>query len=305
MNERVRLTGLVVLLGGGIALAVALSLRREGTPLPSSLAPAFQLAGTPVKAIDHLVTRVIPVSEVDERELGEILRVRFAAASRPGDSTELRYLNDLMHSLATGARKPFEYRVYLLPYDEPNAMALPGGVILVTRGLLPALGSEAELVAVLAHEQGHVERGHCLDAVKFELLAQRVGSRTLGSIADFAVSLLLSHSFSNTQEDDADEYAYAALLASPYDPRGAGRAFASLLRLQRAHGVRAAASRGADPMRDYFMSHPPLELREAKFRERAEAWWRLHPAEVRRLGEQNLRDRVSVPRREAGGLRRN
>ena len=57
----------------------------------------------------------------------------------------------------------------------PNAFALPGGVIIVTGGLLKTLKSEAELAAVLSHEMGHIELSHCLDTVRFQLLARKDG----------------------------------------------------------------------------------------------------------------------------------
>jgi predicted Zn-dependent protease len=293
MSGRGRLFGLAFLLAAGVALAVAVSVRRVGTPLPSSLAPAFQLLGTPVKSIDHLVTRVVLVNELDERELGEVYRARYETPALKNDS-DFVYLNDVMSHLPAAARKPFRYRVYPVDSAEPNAMALPGGVILVTRGLLQTLGSEAELVSVLAHEMGHIEQGHCLDAVKFQLVAEKMGAGMLGTIADFGTQVLMSHSFSKTQEDEADEYAYAVLLSSRYDPRGEGRAFASLLDYQRRAPESATESRGLDPIRDYFLSHPPVEIREAKFREQADAWWRIHPNEARQVGERNLRDRICI-----------
>ena len=174
MNDKVRLVGLVLLLSVGGALAVSFAVTGVDTPLPSSLAPAFQFLGTPVKAVDHLVTRVIPVNDVDEREFGDVLRARYDAQADTTDRDFL-YLNDLMRGLSTTADKPFPYSVYLMDHDVPNAMALPGGVVLVTRGLLEVLRSEAELVAVLAHELGHIEQGHCVDAVKFRLLAEKLG----------------------------------------------------------------------------------------------------------------------------------
>lgn len=49
------------------------------------------------------------------------------------------------------------YDVHLEILDQSlvNAMALPGGRILVTQGLLDTVGSENELAMVLGHELGH------------------------------------------------------------------------------------------------------------------------------------------------------
>lgn len=50
---------------------------------------------------------------------------------------------------------PYTFTVKLLDEKRPNALALPGGTILVTRGLLDSVGSENELAFVLGHEIGH------------------------------------------------------------------------------------------------------------------------------------------------------
>ena len=39
--------------------------------------------------------------------------------------------------------------------EGPNALAFPGGLIVLTTGLLDGLGSENELALVLGHELGH------------------------------------------------------------------------------------------------------------------------------------------------------
>lgn len=295
MNNRLRLTFLIALLCTGITFTVSLVIKQVGTPLPPSLAPLLGLVGKPVQSVDHLVTRIINVSDIDERELGEVLHARYAAKyTNAKYASDIQYLNELIQRLSARAQKPFKYRVYMLPYDQPNAMALPGGVILITRGMLQVISSEAELVSVLAHEQGHIELGHCLDAVKFQLLAEKVDNKTLGAIADYAVYILVSHYFSKTQEDDADEYAYTALLYSPYDPCGVGQAFNSLLQWQQQYTKQPAQRHDINPLRDLLISHPPLELRIAKYQQRAEVWWRLHLNEERHLGVENLRDRIIV-----------
>ncbi len=293
MSGKIRWLALGVLLVAGTALAIALYLERVRTPLDSTLAPAFQLLGTPVKAVDSLVGRVVPVGEVEERDLGQVLRARYEAQANATDPDFL-YVNDLLEHVAASASREFDYRAYVLEGQEPNAMALPGGVVLVTRGLLATLGSEAELTGVLAHEVGHIDQGHCFDAVKFQLLTRKIGSEALGAIADIAVQVLLRHSFSKTQEDEADEYAYTLLLHGPYDPRGVGESFASLIAYVRGAAPASGAATHANPIRDYFMSHPPLELREAKFREKAAAWRRGHPDERRYVGKRNLKERKSL-----------
>ncbi len=56
--------------------------------------------------------------------------------------------------------KGYRYRFQVVDADDINAFAVPTGYIFVTRGLLEALETEAELAAILAHEIAHVESRH-------------------------------------------------------------------------------------------------------------------------------------------------
>jgi len=295
MKTGLRLGVLATLVACGVALIVVLQQARVQPPLESTFTSAFQILGAPLKLVDRVASRVLPVSELDEKELGDVYRASYDPQAEP-PSREQRYLDSLVAELLPLTAKPFPYRAYLVDYPTPNAMALPGGVVLVTRELLATLGSEAELVAVLAHEIGHIERGHCFDTVRFELLARKLGAEPLGALADFAAALLLRHSYSKTMEHEADAYAYELLTHSRYDPRGVAGGFQSLLAYVTAHGE--GSPQQASPIRDYFTSHPPLEVRAAEFGERADSWWRRNPDARRYAGVRNLEARVALPRHE-------
>lgn len=289
MKRQLALAGL---LSGGGALALLLWSQRPAPPLDSSLARPFQLLGTPIQLVDRLASRLVPVGAVDEQQLGDTYRRRFEAQTEPGDPTQA-YLDRLMAvQLRPHARRPFRYRAYRIGrIGAANAMALPGGVILISDELLELLESEAELVAVLAHELGHIELGHCFDRVRFQLLLRRSGVDSLGAIADAAIQLLLQHSYSKTAEQEADDYSFRLLLDSPYDPSALGRAFRAFngLESRSTDAAEREARRHADPLRDYLASHPPGPLRQAEYEQRAAAWWRAHPGARRQLGVETLR----------------
>lgn len=291
MNSRVRLVFLGLLLAVGGILVFVLYAARVSPPLESTFTSAFQLLGAPVKLADQMLTRVLPVDEMDERDLGDTYRSIYDARATQPDQDQ-RYLDALMTELVGFTGKDFPYRAYVIEYGAPNAMALPGGVVLVTRELLATVKSESELLSILAHELGHIERGHCFDAVRFQLLARRVGADTLGALADLGAQILLRHSFSKTKEHEADEYAFQMMASSRYDPRGVGGAFRSLDAYVAAAGM--SSPQHADPIRDYFTSHPPLAIRAEEFGQRANVWWRRHSDERRYVGVRNLNARLAL-----------
>ncbi len=58
------------------------------------------------------------------------------------------------------------YRFLILDSDEVNALAAPGGIIFITRGMLRACENEDQLAAVLAHEVAHVQARHGVELIK-------------------------------------------------------------------------------------------------------------------------------------------
>ena len=113
--------------------------------------------------------------------------------------------------------------------DEPglNAMALPGGIVLLTQGLL-ALRRDGpmsvdELAAVLAHEVGHIELGHSRKREVQATLsswATRLGPSPGGLVGRVAMGVGLSalqKRASRDAENEADAWAVGMLAAAGYD----------------------------------------------------------------------------------------
>ncbi len=106
---------------------------------------------------------------------------------------------------------PYEFHVDISDDSTLNAMALPGGLIVVTSGLLNTVESENELAFVIAHELGHFRnrdhirglgRGVVL-GILIAAISGADGSAELGSI----LGDLAMRSFSRSQESEADEFA--------------------------------------------------------------------------------------------------
>jgi len=283
---RVIFLGCLFALGGGLALY--LYVRQVQPPVEPTLTSAFQVFGETVRVVDRLASRAMPIDDFDEAALGEAYMAMYE--QRDKTPTDV-YVNDVLDTVTAQTKKAFSYRAIVVPSPAPNAMALPGGVVFVTEGLLQTLDNEAQLAAVLAHEVGHIELSHCVDAIKYEIVARKLGVLPLGQIADMAVQLMLRHSFSKTQEHEADLYAWTWLRNSRYDPRAVGGSFAALIRWQAEQGL---SGYDPGPFRDYFASHPPLEVRAYEFDNRASQWRRRHPGERRYSGAQNLEDRTAL-----------
>ena len=286
MRLRVVFLGCLLLLGG--VLATLLYVREVQPPVKPTLTSAFQIFGETVRVVDRLASRAMPVDDFDEAALAEVYEVLHEQEEQTPTTV---YVNEVLATIAVHTTKDFSYRAFVVPWAVPNAMALPGGVIFVTEGLLETLDSEAQLAAVLAHEVGHIELSHCVDAIKYEIVAKKLGVLPLGQIADMVVHFFVRYSFSKTQEHEADLYAWTRLRYSRYDPGAVGGSFATMVRWEAATG---ASGYQPGPFRDYFASHPPLKVRAHEFNSRADKWWRQHAADRRYAGAQNLADRSAL-----------
>ncbi len=68
----------------------------------------------------------------------------------------------------------------------PNALALPGGTIVVTDELVALIGTGAGMMGVLSHEAGHVAQRHGLQQV---IQASAVGALAAYFFGDFSTVL--------------------------------------------------------------------------------------------------------------------
>ena len=133
--------------------------------------------------------------------------------------------------------------------DSPiiNAMALPGGYIYVTRGMLAHLNSEDQLATVIAHELGHVAARHAARQAFQQqigqglLLGGAVLSQGLGLPADILnlggmAAQLIFLRYSREDELEADKLGVEYSLAAGYDAREVITFFQTLNRIQEKEG---------------------------------------------------------------------
>lgn len=280
----------VILTVGVVLLAGVLS-EKSQTPLGRTLAPLFTFMGRSTKTLDRLLSRVMPVDSVDESLLGEAIKARYRRQGATVNPAK-EYLQAIVDDLGKKQGSRYHYEVFL-ERGGINAFALPGGVILVTPGLIDILDTEAQIASILAHEMGHVERGHCFDGVRFELISRKLGSRSLGEIADIAYGIATRIHFSKTQEAEADEWGFKLMASNLYYPPEMAAAFE---RLKGAHLNPSDRIGLPDPFRDYLDSHPPIELRIENYREKATRWLQANPGRYY-VGTRNYRERLPRARK--------
>jgi predicted Zn-dependent protease len=155
-----------------------------------------------------------------------------------------------------------EFTFTVTPDGEPNAFALPGGHVFVTRPLLDLIGegeeADAELAFILGHEMAHVIKQHPMERLVSDtaLGAAMRGLRVPGMAGQWLKSAgfrLLQSAYSQDRELVADKLGARLAEAARFAPEAAVR---MLQRLQE----RAGRSDGSD-LAEYFASHPPFDER--------------------------------------------
>ncbi len=143
------------------------------------------------------------------------------------------YVDAVGQRLAKVSHRPhLPYKFQVVNDSSPNAFALPGGPIAITRGLLVGLENEAQLAAVLGHEIGHVTARHAVQGLQRNMLwslgaaviAGATSDTSYGPIARQAGQLsatLLENSYSREQESESDRLGIDYMVAAGYDPVGA------------------------------------------------------------------------------------
>jgi len=146
-----------------------------------------------------------------EQSLGALYAKQFVAYEQPPAG---EYLQELLDNLANTLleHSAGQYVVHLVPSNQANALALPGGHIVVFSALLEEMDSENELAFILAHELGHFAHRDHLRGLGRRLAMMAVSSLLFG-VDDRITNLLMGSvmavemKFSRSQETQADLFA--------------------------------------------------------------------------------------------------
>lgn len=184
-----------------------------------------------------------------------------------------QYVNILGQTLAQASDLPVifgGYHFLVLNSDDINAFATPSGLVFVTRGLLRCCRNEDALAAVLAHEIGHIQLRHGMQAIEKARVTEALttlaveGAKTFGSrevaaltqtfggtITDIT-NTMISKGYARSSEYEADQAAVALLKRVGYNPNGLAEMLFAMKKNLKAGGL------------DFAKTHPAPDDRIAE-----------------------------------------
>ena len=229
----------------GIVLA-SLFLLRYGIPVIAK----YAAIATPPSIESDLGKQTLDA--LDHEKLGY-----FTASELP-----LARQKELQNALAAMCRKTDNCPSYQLTFRKSptigaNAFALPGGYVVMTDELVALAKNDDEIIAVLAHELGHVKERHAFRQTLQGTISGLIVIAITGDVSSIASGLpaaMLNLSYSRELESDADQYALQALKTACIP----SKSFATLLlRLEKSHG--------GTYMPEMVSSHPDTKARILPF----------------------------------------
>jgi predicted Zn-dependent protease len=233
-----------------------------------------KIAGSAIGGIQQMAEASKEITPSEEHYIGRAVAAmvfeRYPLLDNPALNS---YLNKVGLMVAYQSDRPVTYGGYhfaVLASDDINAFACPGGIILVTRGLLRTVENEDQLANVLGHEVTHVAKRHGIGAIKKSrwtkfgfYAAGEIGKHYTpsevselvgefqGVVTDVAKQVI-ENGYSKGDEAEADELGMRYAAAAGYSPK----AMADFINVEIAKGLGSKSGP--------YSSHPSPEVRLKK-----------------------------------------
>jgi predicted Zn-dependent protease len=240
---RMKMLGIIGLTAGVLFLA-GFQLPNLPVPVPSAPVPVPSEAGKAIsvgsKAAQKTMVAARGISDSEEYYIGRAVAARLLARNSLSQNRDANtYVNEVGQAVAKKSSMPRTYRGYhfgILETSDANAYACPGGIILITRGLIKECQNEDELAAVLAHEVAHIAHKDGVNSINkarwTEVLtstgaeaARQYGGGVAGSLVsmfessiDDVFKTLVVNGYSRAAEENADRAAVTTLTRAGYNP---------------------------------------------------------------------------------------
>lgn len=209
--------------------------------MTSTLSQVVQHSDSIIKSGKALMKAAEDFTPEQEYYIGRTVGAVVVTKYKPYNNQQAtHYINIVGQTLAQASDMPETFNGYhLLILDSPeiNAFATPAGHIFVTRGMLGCCQNEGELAAVLAHEIGHVQNKHGIDAIKKSRITEAftiIGTEATKTFADSDIAnltavfedsinditgTLINSGYSRSFERQADESAVTIMERVGYNPK--------------------------------------------------------------------------------------
>jgi predicted Zn-dependent protease len=210
--------------------------------------------------------RVVLSTEYDDRRAGDEAFKELQAELGLVDAPELTaYVRRIGSRLVLHApQRSFPYQFAIVDQFEPNAFALPGGYIFVSRGLLALANSEDELANVIGHEITHAAERHAA--------AQQEYARRQNPLALPWILMGRLAAYGRDQERDADRSGQILAARAGYDPAAMSEFLKNLGGVER-------LQTGVSRIPSFAATHPGISERVAECAARAQTIdWERDPA---------------------------
>lgn len=228
----------------------------------AAIALIYAAGWSPMKSI----ASVLPESW--RQRLGDEARLSMTEGYKKCvDEAGLAALAKLADRLSKGAEttKPFKITVY--DWQLTNAFAVPGGQVVLTKGLIGDAKSADEVAGVLAHEMGHGLELHpetgIIRAIGLAAAMELMMGGSSGALANIGV-LLAQLGYTRAAEREADMRALELLKAAAISPKGLGDFFQRI-------DDSESDDKGRNPLQPFSIlrTHPPTAERAALVRKQA------------------------------------
>jgi len=285
--SRWRILMLLLLTAGVVGIWV---LQRKQASTEVTPRPLLYLVADTQRELERIPLELTRVSIEEENQLGEKLARSFGltpADTKDPEVNRIRdYVNEVGLRVTGGAKRSgIRYRFHYNPSEGfVNAAALPGGQIVIGKGLLQLLESEDELASILGHEIAHIDQRHSIGRLQYELKSRKLGLGGLYRLGSIGVQLFQA-GYTKEQELESDREGLRLAVSAGYSPGGAIDAMKRLEKLSQPMGAPATspveeiARVPVQALQEYFRSHPPARERIAAFEDEIAAnGWKIDAA---------------------------
>lgn len=197
-------------------------------------------------------------AEIEGTELFEAYKKETPAVR---DASTLSYVNCVSRAILAEIDPPYDsldWEIAVLDTEDVQALAFPGGKIIVFRGLLNVAGDQDQLAAVIGHEVAHVTKRHSVERMNKAITTQSAvyvgtiamgGGQTAYDLTSMAAQYGLLLPYSRGNETEADVVGQHYMANAGFDPRASVELWKNM-----------SSSKGAAPP-EFLSTHPSSSTR--------------------------------------------